>query len=421
MEVQTKESFESMEEIHNLNKFTISMDTKKTLFCVVDHQTHSVSIFKDFQILFSFDEFSQSKRKIFTSFSPNGDFLILQCQLNEIIIIEIETQIKTKIEKSFKFSSVYFIPYKNFMIIKSWGYLSTTEEIKKSGEIQCSTNDKLVTKLLFDFPRKMIYLFISESPILSCFANYSFTKGSCTISRYNMETLEQIDIKENSGVPKFLKGLFLMKSGDLLVYDSDIQLLMDKQCKILKEIPSSKYFKNSKFIEVLESKNFIISMLENDFIAIQDPYTLSPLGFYKEKYQFQSLLQLEKNPKKCCILAGDSNKLIPWKFHNQEIFKLFKKSKLFDLQFDFLNLKTKKLELIVGIENGIESQLLQRRKMKENVNFQNQSKKFNASGATDTLEYSDIFLVSFMFVFLLSVMVYFFVKVNWRLSLRFLK
>jgi hypothetical protein len=206
-----------------------------------------------------------------------------------------------------------------------------------------------------------------------------------------------------------------------LVYDSDIQLLMDKECKILKEIPSSKYFKNSKFIEVLESKNFIISMLENDFIAIQDPYTLSPLIFHQEKYQFQSLLHLEKNPKKCCNLAGDSNKLLPWKFHNQEIFKIFKKSKLFDVQFDFQNLKTKKFELIVGIENGIESQLLQRRKMKETVNFPNQSTKFNASGETETLENSDIFLVSFMFVFLLSVMVYFFVKVNWKLSLRFLK
>jgi hypothetical protein len=109
--------FQSKTSIISFNK-----NLQNTLFIVVN-KSCVVSLFsKEFKLLCKIDDFLfNNETKILSTFSPDGDYLII-CGINKpgfLVIFEIETQRKFFMEEQFAYFPVYFIPYTNFIIIKT--------------------------------------------------------------------------------------------------------------------------------------------------------------------------------------------------------------------------------------------------------------------------------------------------------------
>jgi hypothetical protein len=320
--LRTKEYFKRLEVFPTSNKIS-SMKTnpQNTIICVVDLE-NSVSIYtKDFKFLFKLEDYKAPDNEIFTTFSPNGEYFIMSSkEIKEIIVVEIETQKKNIFRRFFRYLFVHFVPFKDFMIIKAFRHLSTTNEFLNSGSIENKDGNPFIP--LFDFQNKIMYMFTSESCIL----------------RFDLDSMELIDTKENSGVDNLIKKGFLMKNGNLFVFSMFDQFMLDKNLKILRHAKSSLDFNYLNFLDVVETENYLISILTNTCLAIQDPETLSRLILYKRKHEFSSILYLGANPKDSCILTGvqTSTNVFAWFLNgNSKIIQLLKRNKATDVQFHF--------------------------------------------------------------------------------------
>jgi WD40 repeat protein len=319
---------------------SINTNPQNTIFCVVDLQL-SVSVYtKDFKFLFKLDGYNRPDNKVFTAFSPNGEYLIVSSkEITKITIIEIETQIKKVISHLFIYTSVYFLSFKDFIIITSYNHLSTTNEMK-SGVIEYE--DGNIFTPLFDFQNRMMYM---------------FTSNSC-IRFYDLDSMELISISENSGVKYYSNKCFLMKNGNLFVFSMFRQYMLDKKLRLLKQSTSSD-FRYLMFIDVVETENYLISIFTNHCLAIQDPETLSKLILYKRKHEFSSLVYLGANSKEPCILTGSttSRNIYAWSLNgNSKIIQILKRNKVLDVQFhfeEFNELDTQR-ETLVKIQKKLE-------------------------------------------------------------------
>jgi hypothetical protein len=219
----------------------------------------------------------------------------------------------------FRYARVYFLSFEDFIIIKSYNHLSTTNKMTKSGEIK--NEDVTTFTPLFDFQNRMMYMF-SSNPCIYC---------------YDIDSMELISTKENSEIEYFSNKCFLMKNGNLFMFSMFDQYMLDKKLIVLRNSKSSD-FNYLKFIDVVETENFLISILANNCLAIQDPETLSKLILYKRKHEFSSLVYLGANSKEPCILTGSptSTNIFAWFLNgNSKIIQVLKRNKVLDVQFHF--------------------------------------------------------------------------------------
>jgi hypothetical protein len=210
--------FQSKTSIISFNK-----NLQNTLFIVVN-KSCVVSLFsKEFKLLCKIDDFLfNNETKILSTFSPDGDYLII-CGINKpgfLVIFEIETQRKFFMEEQFAYFPVYFIPYTNFIIIKTDNCMTAipfaSKKLKKEMKIEQINPTKKVSSFVVDFPRGVIYLLLDDKKI----------------TWYNINSTKLIGTKEISGMfcssPKIS---FLMKNGNIFVSDGFYQHVFDKDCK----------------------------------------------------------------------------------------------------------------------------------------------------------------------------------------------
>jgi WD40 repeat protein len=342
MDLRTKEYFKRFEVFPTPNKIlSINTNTQNTIFCVVDLQL-SVSVYtKDFKFLFKLDDYKEPGNKVFTAFSPNGEYLIVSSkEITKITIIEIETQNKKVISHFFRYAHVYFLSFEDFIIIKAFNHLSATNKMMKSGEIK--NEDENTFTPLFDFQNRMMYMFTSNS----------------NIHCYDLDSMELIITKENSEIEYFSNKCFLMKNGNLFMFSMFDQYMLDKKLIVLRNYKLSD-FNYLKLIDVVETENFLISILENNCLAIQDPETLNKLILYKRKHEFSSLVYLGANSKEPCILTGSptSRNIFAWFLNgNSKIIQILKRKKVLDVHFhfeEFNELDTQR-ETLVKIQKKLE-------------------------------------------------------------------
>jgi hypothetical protein len=115
-----------------------------------------------------------------------------------------------------------------------------------------------------------------------------------------------------------------------------INMYLTRIVKIIERIEAYN-FKFSKILQVVETKNFVVSMSEN-FLTIQDPLTLLPLAHYQRKEDFSCLLYLGNNHCESCLLTGFSsvsNFLVWFLLGTPKMIHMMEKPKLFDVQFHF--------------------------------------------------------------------------------------
>jgi WD40 repeat protein len=342
MEAQTKQFFKRIEVFPTQsNIVSITSNPQNSIFCV-ETTNGFVSIFsQDFKIMYQF-AFEVPVWGLLSAFSPDGDFLILTERIQqEILIIEIETFHVTRVRRLARFSqfSVHFVPFKNFTIIKSFDFFKIVESMNQSKRIHRYEFSEgfFISTVIIDSKNKIMYAFVT-APMILCI---------------HTETMKILEIKENFQIHSYPEGSFLMKSGDLFIFNSRLQYILDKNCNVLREM--GVYFTSlmnyAKFIDVVESENYIISILDNGMLIIQEPTTLCPLLNYQRKIKFSSILCLRGNSKNSQILttSSDSSKVFVWHFHETpNILQLIKKNKLVDVQFNFKEMKWKQQALIVG-------------------------------------------------------------------------
>jgi hypothetical protein len=235
------------------------------------------------------------------------------------------------------------------MIIKAFRHLSTTNEFLNSGSIENKDGNPFIP--LFDFQNKIMYMFTSES----------------CIHRFDLDSMELIDTKESSGVDNLINKGFLMKNGNLFVFSMFDQFMLDKSLKILRHAKSSLDFNYLNFLDVVETENYLISMLTNTCLAIQDPEMLSRLILYKRKHEFSSILYLGANPKDSCILTGvqTSTNVFAWFLNgNSKIIQLLKRNKATDIQFHFEEIDELSIqrETSMKIEQKVKLEKFQKKK-----------------------------------------------------------
>jgi hypothetical protein len=308
--------------------FSFDKNPQNNLFVIV---RFTISLYtNDFKLLCKIEDFTlRNWGKVLTTFSPEGDYLII-CEESKpgfLIIFEIATQRKFYMEEKLSFSQVYFIPYTTFIIIKTDTCITTipfsSKKQKKEMKIEKIIPTKKPRSMIVNFARGVIYLFDNER----------------NVHLYDINTKKLIEIKEISGlcttffIPKIS---FLMKNGNIFLCDGFYQHILDKDCNILQYIEAYN-FKYLKILQVVETENFIVSISGN-FLTIQDPLTLIPLAHYQRKEDFSSLLYLSSKENEPCLLTGfstNSNFLAWFLIGSPKMIHMMGKSQLFDIQFHF--------------------------------------------------------------------------------------
>jgi hypothetical protein len=241
-------------DVFPVSKKIISMETnpQNTFFCVI-YQKNIVSIFytEDFKLKIQIDDFKvlSNGTTILAKFSPNGEFLVLSPQKSsEILVIELKTQHKTKIVDEFlDLFYLDFLPFKNlFTIVKSFFSLEVMETTTKIHHLPVSTQKVIVHSSI-----KKLYILSHFSSI------HIYDTESMNVNKI----VKMVNFKDD-----FSRESFLMKNGNLFVFDSIHQCLLDEDCNVLRE--KSSKFEDSKYLHFVESDCFIISILKNGMLIV---------------------------------------------------------------------------------------------------------------------------------------------------------
>jgi hypothetical protein len=265
-------------------------------------------------LLFQIFEFQGTTEKVFTSFSPCEEFIILANSF-KLLMIELKSQLKVEVKLK-PSVGIQFIPFENFAFIKSWNCLEVMR-MKQLDSIQRCIQS-------IDFSSFSTFILDEKNQILY------FFRGKSIFLHYT-ETMELVDFKKNFLFIDQPNGSFLMKNGNLFVFGSNSQSILDKNCQILVQHQS----RNDSTFEFVETKNFLASISLKNLI-IQDPYTLCELLVIENQGmdEFSSLMYLEKENCILTVNTGASNGRI-WFF--SEIFNRIQllKEKFNDIHFQF--------------------------------------------------------------------------------------